>query len=174
MADSPNVLLYQIGKGICSFKKTGAALYRDLGNVPELELTPTIEKLEHFSSRSGTKKKDRVVVLQKGATLRVVMEEITAENLALATLGSVGAESAGDATIALLALSEITGAFKFVGTNDIGQQVDMDLPNVNMIPEAGINLISDEWGRIEITMDVLADEDGNFGTMTVRDANVSA
>lgn len=174
MADSPSVLLYQIGKGVVKFKKTGDLVARDVGNVPELELTPTVEKLEHFSSRAGTKVKDRVVVLQKSATVRIVMEEITAENLALAVLGSVGPESAGDAVVSILALSEITGELQFVGTNDIGQQVDMILNNISMVPEAGVNLISDEWGRIEITADVLADQNGDFGTLTVRDANVSA
>lgn len=174
MADSPSVLLYYIGKGIVSFKKAGDANFRDLGNVPELELTPSIDKLEHYSSRLGTKTKDRVVVQTKSATVRIVMEEFTAANLALAVLGSVGPESAGDAVVSILALSEITGQLKFVGTNDVGQQCDMLLNNISMVPEAGINLISDEWGQIEITADVLADNVGDFGTMTVRDANVSA
>lgn len=174
MADSPNPLLYYIGKGIVSFKKTGDVAFRDLGNVPELEFTPAVDKLEHFSSRSGTKKKDRVVVQQATATVRVVMEEITAQNLALAVLGEVETNTAGDEVVSILSLSEITGQLKFIGSNDVGQQVDLLLNNVSMVPEAGINLISDEWSNIEITADVLADTNGDFGTLTIRENNVSA
>lgn len=173
--DSPNPLLYFVGKGICSFKKTGAADFRDVGNVPEAEFTPTIEKLEHFSSRTGTKKKDRVVVQQQGGTIRWVMEEITAENLVLAVMGGEPeVDTAGDKVISILSVGQITGQWKFIGTNDVGQQIDVLLNNISVVPEAGVNLISDEWGRIEITADVLADDVGLFGTMTIREASTTS
>src|SRR6187397_342216 len=99
MPESPNVLNYYIGKGNVYFKRSGDADYRHVGNVPEFEFTPDIEKLEHFSSMSGTKSKDRVVVTAKSATVRLVLDEWTAENIAIAFLGEVGANTAGEELI---------------------------------------------------------------------------
>lgn len=173
MATPPNVLNYYIGKGVVSFQKEGDVGFRDVGNVPEFEFTPAIEKLDHFSSREGVRKKDRTVVLEKSATIRMIMEEWVAENLAMFALGEVETNTAGDPVIDIFSVSEIKGALFFQGTNDIGAQVDILLHNVSFQPSSSINPISDEWGQIEITGEVL-DEGNGFGTMTVRAANSSA
>lgn len=161
-ATSPNVDNYFIGKGIVKFKKTGDVDYRDLGNCPEVEFTPSIETKDHFSSRSGTQTKDRKVVMQKSATLRIVMEEMTPDNLALILMGDV-TPSSPEFVIDILSLSEITGAARFVGQNDIGARVQYDWPNVSITPSGSLNLIGDDWGSMEITADVLADVNGSFG-----------
>lgn len=85
---SPNADNYYIGKGIVWWKAEGDTDYRQLGNVPEFEYTPSVEKLDHFSSQAGVKVKDRTVVTQKSATVRIVMEEWTQDNLALFLLGA--------------------------------------------------------------------------------------
>lgn len=173
MATSPNTLNYFIGKGIVKFTPTSGA-ERDLGNAPELELTPTIEKLDHFSSRSGVRNKDRSVVIEKGMTLRIVLEEITAENLAMLLLGTVDTASDGTKSFRIFEKTEITGSVAFTGTNDVGNKVNIALPNVSFGPSGSFNPISDEWGQIEITGEILATEytDGtsDFGTITMTDA----
>lgn len=175
MPDSPSPLLYMIGKGNCEFKRSGDVAYRHVGNAPEVEITPELDILEHFSSMAGSRVKDRKVVREKSATLRVVLEEFEANNMALAMMAEPPENNtAGDPVIRILSASEITGAFRFTGTNDVGQQVDVDLPNVSVTPEAGVSLISDEWGRMELTFDILADTNGEFGTMTFREANATA
>ncbi len=55
--------------------------------IPLLALrtnTPTIEKLDHFSSLTGVKSKDRTEILSSAGTLDITFEEMTAENLRLA------------------------------------------------------------------------------------------
>lgn len=174
MPESPNVLNYYIGKGNVYFKRTGDADFRHVGNVPEFEFTPEIEKLEHFSSMVGTKSKDRTIIQEKSATVRIVMEEWTAENLAIAFLGSVGADTAGDELIDIFSSSEINGALKFVGANDIGPRVEILLPSVTFIPGSSVNLISEEVAGLEINGDVNT-VNGSFGTLTRRDTeNTSA
>ncbi len=168
MPTPPDVLNYYIGKGALSIKLTGEGSFRLVGNVPELELIPEIETLEHVSSQSGVKTVDREVVLQKGGTVRIVLDEITAENLQLAMVGELTTNSAGDKEIDIMSLSELKGAVEFVGANDIGQQVDISLLSVDFSKGAPVNLISDEWGQIEITGKLLAVA-GKFGTKTVRD-----
>lgn len=93
-ADSPNVDNYFVGKGIVYWKGDGETEYRDLGNVPEFEVALTTDKLDHFSSREGTRKKDRTIVREQSGTVRMVLEELTAKNLELALMGSSSAEVA--------------------------------------------------------------------------------
>ena len=87
---------YTVGKGIVSFRKDGAGAYADMGNCTEFEFTPELEKLDHFSSREGVRTKDKSIVIQKSGTVRLVLDEWTRDNIALAVLGTnaiVGGQS---------------------------------------------------------------------------------
>lgn len=163
---SPDIRNYTVGKGIVSFKKTGAADFRDLGNCPGFEFTPTVEKLDHFSSRTGVRKKDRSVTVSTEGELKITMDEWSPENMALALMGEVDLDSADRSQIEILSQGEITGQVKFVGTNDIGQQYTWLFNNVSFTPSSTLSPLSDEWGEIEITGEVLADNAGSFGTVT--------
>ena len=121
---SPNVGNLQVGKGIVSFKKTGDSTFRDLGNVTSLVITPDMDTLEHFSSREGVKKKDLVVILEKKGTVKVTMEEFTAQNLAIMLLGDFDEAAIGGPEVDIFSTTQVTGELKFVGTNDVGPQVD--------------------------------------------------
>lgn len=153
---------YYIGKGIVSFKKEGEATFRDLGNVPEIEFTPEIEQLEHNSSREGVRTRDLTVVLEKSGTLRVVFEEITLENMAIALLGDVVVNSDMEEEIDIFSANAISGQLKFVGTNEVGTKFEMFLEKVDFIPSGAIPLISDEFLGVEITGEVAA-VNGKFG-----------
>jgi hypothetical protein len=87
---SPNVDEYYIGKGAVSWKELTPVAdtnYIDIGNVPIFEFTPEIKRVDHFSSRLGVKTKDKSVVQEKSAKVKVVMDEWTAKNLQLAVMG---------------------------------------------------------------------------------------
>jgi hypothetical protein len=146
---------YQIGKGIATFAA------RDLGNCPEFEFTPEIDKLEHFSSREGVRTKDLTVVLEKKGTLRIVLEEFSAANLALAVLDDTYSSGA----IEIFGGNAVSGAVTFTGTNEVGPKYLWTFLKVDFVPSSGISLISDEWGQIEINGDVAA-VGGSFGTIT--------
>ena len=166
---SPNVDNYFIGKGIVKFQPDGATGYVHLGNAPEVEWSPNLDILDHFSSMAGVRSKDRKVIREKSATVRVVLEELTPDNLGLALMGTVTdpVAPATTSTIDIFSLSEIKGSLRFIGNNDVGPKVQYDWPNVSITPSGSINLISEEWGSLEITADVLADSTtGKFGTAT--------
>jgi hypothetical protein len=152
---SPNVDNYQVGKGIVSFKKTGAATFRDLGNVTSMIITPDLTTLEHFSSREGVKKKDLVVILEKKATVKIIMEEITASNVAIMVLGTVDEDAVGGPEVEIFSQNTVTGELRFVGTNEVGPKQTVDLYNVAFAPSGDFQLISDEWNQMEVTADVL-------------------
>ena len=164
MPASPSTDNYYVGKGVVTFKPAGGA-YADVGNVSSLEITFDIKTLDHFSSRSGVKKKDKSIILEKSATVTMIMDEWTAQNIAMAVLGTVGVGGA----ISIFSKSEIAGSLKYTGANDIGPRVDIELLNVSFRPGGSLNPLSDEWGQIELTGEVLADSNGDFGTVTVTD-----
>lgn len=167
MATSPSVLNYSVLKGIAKFTPTDG-VQRDLGNAPEVELTPEVTKLDHFSSRSGVKSKDKSVVTEKTLTLRIVLDELTRENVRMQLMGGVS-DTSGE--FGIFADSEITGAFEFTGTNDIGSKIFLELPDVSFGPSGSLNLISDEWGQVELTAEVLFDEvTGDFGKCNITEA----
>lgn len=162
---SPNVDNYFVGAGIVKWKGTDDTDYRDVGNVSKFEFTSNVTRLKHYSSRTGTRFKDRDVVTQVDAQVAITMEELTASNLALALLG---AESGGGPVmIDILTETEKTGAFRLVGTNDVGAKVQMDLPSVIITPSGAIGLINaGTWGEIQLTAEVNGDVNtGSFGRL---------
>lgn len=168
MPASPSTDNYSILKATITFQATGETAARDIGNVPEAVFTPSIETLDHFSSRTGTKSKDKSVILEKGGALRLVMDEITAENLKLAVAGgAITSNTAGDETFDILANNATTGVVVITGTNEVGNKVSATFNNVSFAPEGDISFISDEWAQLEITGEVLVDGSGDFGTITV-------
>lgn len=173
MPESPSTDNLWIGKGIVTFQATGETAARDLGEVSEVELQPVIERLDYFSNRQGVRRKVRSVIVEKGGTVRLVMDEITAQNLALAVAGTITTNTAGDSVVNILAGNETTGVVRITGTNEVGQQIDAEFLKVSFAPEGSLSFISDEFGSIEITGELLADDNGDFGTMTTRDVNVS-
>lgn len=154
-----------IGKGIVKFMKRDDVDFRDLGECPEFEFTMTVDPLDYFSSRSGIRTKVRTVTKEKSANLRIVMSELSADNLALYLMGEATADvTPGTSyTIDIFELTEILGSIRFVGTNDVGAKVQFDFPNVSIRPSASFSPISEEWGQMEITAEVLADDTGSFG-----------
>lgn len=160
---SPDIRNYLIGKGTVSFKKDGETAFRDLGNCTVFEFTPVIEKLDHFSSREGVKTKDRTAILSKSGTLKIVMEEWTPENLAIALLGAQSANTAAEAEIDIFSESAVSGVVKFTGTNDVGPKWEYTFNKVEFIPAAAITPLSDEWGGIEVNGECSAVA-GSFGT----------
>lgn len=175
MPASPNVQNYHIGKGIVSFKEAGASVFTDLGNAPSFVYSPTVEKLEHFSSREGVKTKDFTAITQVGATVTFTLDEITGLNLSFFALAEQGTDTDGNITLSGLSKTEFTGEIKVVGTNDIGQQVDF-LATVSFVPSGDFGFITDEdnFTTIEIEAEVQKDANGFFGVWTIREEAATA
>jgi hypothetical protein len=166
MPTSPSVQNYHIGKGVVSFKETGASTFVDFGNAPSFVYTPNVEKKEHFSSREGIKTKDFTAITQISATIKVTLDEITPENLAIFALGDL----ASDGTITGLTKAEFTGTLKVVGTNDIGQHVGWT-GEISFVPSGDFSFItdSDDFSVLELEAEVQKAVDGSFGVWTVEE-----
>lgn len=162
--NSPNPDNYVIGKGIVSMKLSTDADWVRVGNVSELEFTPTLEELEHFDAQAGTKVVDKTVIVSQKAELRMVMEEWTPRNLALMLMGD--AVIVGNvATIDIFSRNVTRAAIKFEGTNDVGPKWTIIYPGVDFKPSSSISPITEEWAPLEITGSA-ARVGGTFGTAT--------
>jgi len=169
MPASPSTDNYWIGKGYAKFMLDGTSEYVHLGNAPEIEYTPNIDFLDHFSSMVGVRSKDKRVAREQGATVRVVLEEMTQDNLGLLLMGPVTdpVAPATYSTIGIMSFSEIKGALRLVGQGDEGPRVQWEFPLVSLTPSGSINIISEEWGNFEISFEVLRDPTLGFGMALV-------
>lgn len=169
---SPNVGNLQVGKGRVYFKKEGTGVFRPLGNVTEMVITPDMETLEHFSSMEGVKKKDLTIIIEKKSTVKLTMEEKTAQNIALMLLGDVDEAAAGGPEIEIFSQNAVNGHLRFVGTNEVGPKETVDLYYVSFLPSGDYGLISDEWNSMEAEADVLVaptgdPNEGKFGVVKI-------
>lgn len=173
MPTSPDILNLYIGKGIVKFTPTGGA-ERDVGEVSVFSTEPNIETLPYNSNRSGIRKKVREVTVETSLTLTMQMDEVTAENLSMAMMSDVVENTDGTKSLRIMSKSQVTGRITFTGSNDVGNKLDIDLPNVSFRPSSAFSPLSEEWAGIEVTGEVLANEytDGSsdFGTILVTDA----
>lgn len=165
---SPNTGNYIVGKGNVFFTPVGGER-RHVGNAPVFEIELGIEELEHFSSMSGVRVKDLVVIIEKSATVRMTLEEWTSLNLSMALLGAIDTDTEGNTTIDILSENLVRGKLEFEGTNDVGPRWNYVFPQVAFRPSSALSPISDEWGQIELEGEVEA-VDGKFGTATLQDS----
>lgn len=167
---TPSTDLLQVGKGIAVFKPVGGTTFIDLGNCPTIELTPNFTTLDHFSSRQGVKQRDKRIITEKIADLKIVMEEWAAQNLAMMLGGSIDNADPANPVISIGNVNASSGELRFYGTNDVGPKWNVIFPSVDFIPSGTLALISDGWGNMEVTGSMLVDASTNaFGTMTPRD-----
>jgi hypothetical protein len=128
----------------------------DVGNSPRFEVEVTEEKLDHYSSRSGTRVKDKSVVLETGYTLNFDLDEFAVSNLAMYLLGSVS----GNVISANTEL-EKEYSVKFASDNPAGPNETWEFHRVTLSPGGALNLISDEWSLMTFSGEGLADTANN-------------
>lgn len=148
--------LYAVGKGIVYFDRldnnglpTGMV---DLGNAPAFILTPTDEKLKHYTSREQIKKVDKVIVLSAGITVKFTLDEYDIDNLAMALKGDVVGN-----ILTLLTSNQVEGHLRFVGNNATGPNYTVNLWYVLLSCNSDVPFISDEWAMIDYEAEVQDD-----------------
>jgi hypothetical protein len=126
--------LLTVGKGIGVFKPLGSTTFYDLGNCSAIELSPSFQTLDHFSSRRGVKLRDKRIITEKLAELRVVMEEWAARNLAIILAADIDETDPTTPILNIGTLAATTGEFRFYGTNDVGPKWNVVFPSIDFLP----------------------------------------
>ena len=153
---------YTISKGILSiaeWSNDAIGTYRDIGNCPSMEIEPTIERLPHYSSRSGARVKDKNPVISTEYQVRFDLDEIAATNLAKYLLGNI---TAGNLIYALQN-TEKEYALRFVEDNPAGPNKQWDLWKVTLAPGGPLQLVGDgtAWAVMSMQGEGLADSAGH-------------
>lgn len=164
---SPDINNYYIGKGNVRFRPSDgptAGVFRHVGNVPEFEWTPELEELEHKTSMEGVRSVDLTIVVEKKGSLRIVLEEWTPENLALALMHDAYSSGA----IQIFKDEAIRGQVLFTNSNTVGPRYEWHFLAVDIIPDAAMGLITEEFGPIELKGKV-STSNGSFGTVTAHE-----
>lgn len=165
---SPNVGNYQIAKGNVYFTPTGGTK-RHMGNAPSVTFQIEAEKLDHFSSMAGIKKKDFSPTVQTTGTLKLTLEEVTLENLQIALLGDAivtdnSTDGDGDLSFHIGANESVTGLIEIVGSNDIGPKLTNIFFDVTLTPDDAVAFIGEDYTGLSITGDCLAQSIGGNKT----------
>lgn len=159
-ASNPSTTLYTLGRGIVSLAAWSGTSppgsLNDVGNSPRFEVEVTEETLDHYSSRSGTRTKDKKVVLETGYTLNFDLDEFSVQNLTMYLKGSVS----GNVISANTQLDK-EYSVQFVSDNPAGPNETWEFHRCKLTPGGSLNLISDEWSLMSITGEGLADTTNN-------------
>jgi len=151
--------LYALGKGIVYIATwssdagpTDPTDYADLGNCTSFEVTPAVDKLDHFSSRGGARFKDKTVVIEKRYTITFDLDELAAANLNRFFLGT---QALG--VISAFENPDSEYAVKFVSDNPAGKNFTFRFWKVTLTPNGSLQLITDEWMSMSFTGEGLSD-----------------
>lgn len=165
---SPSIGNYRVGRGFLSMKILGESSFQDMGNCTKFTFQVKPTTLDHYSSRSGVRKKDLTVITQLDATISMTLEEMTGRNMGLALLGIPGVS--GNVEIDIMSNPLFYCALTFTDQSAAGPEWQMNLPNVQITPENAVEMIAEgsgTWSTIVVTGNVQFDAASNsFGRFT--------
>jgi hypothetical protein len=151
---------YTILKGIFYIAEHDAegvpGAYSDMGNVVTAEIEPQVERLPHYSNRSGYRVKDANPIISTEYMLRMTLDEHAAVNLNRYLMGSL--TGGGDTINALMSMDK-EYAIRFVEDNPRGPNKIWDLWKLTLSPAGPLQLVGDgtEWAVMEMQGEGLAD-----------------
>jgi len=157
MAQIPhNTGNYTIGKGILYIKPFGAAdsAYEDMGNCPGAEVEPTIERLPHYSSRTGYRTKDKNPVIQTEYMLNITTDEMASKNLRYFLMGVISDDFN---TIYALMGSDAEYTIKLIEDNPAGPNKKWYFHRLTIAPNGAMGLISEEYETMGLQCEGLSD-----------------
>jgi hypothetical protein len=124
-----------------------------------MEVEVTEETLAHYSSRSGTRVKDKEVTLETGYTLSFDLDEMSVANLAKFLRGTIS----GAKSHVILANQNLDAeyAVKFVSDNAAGPNEKWEFWRCKLTPGGAFSLIGEEWSLLSFSGEGLADVANN-------------
>lgn len=150
---------YAIGKGILYIAEwSGGSIgdYYDVGNCTSLEVEPSIERLPHYSSRSGFRVKDKNPIIQTEYMVNFVLDEPAAVNIRRFLMGA----GSGNTVLAMMATDK-EYALRFVSDNPIGPNAQWDFWKLTLSPNGSMQLIGEEYMTLSYSGEGLADTGGH-------------
>lgn len=154
-----NTELYLIGKGILYIGEwtgttppTDPAEYLDIGNCTSFEIEPMVERLEHYSSRTGYRTRDKYPIIETKYSITFDLDEVASVNLNRFLAGTISSYD-----IYALQGANKEYALKFISDNPAGQDMTWRFWKVVLSANGGMQLIGEEWAIMSFTGEGLAD-----------------
>ena len=166
---SPDVSNLAVGKGFILFKPNDQLNFFHVGNVPTFTFTPKVTTLDHYTSMAGSRIKDLTIITEKSGEVKMDLEELTAQNLAMLLMGDVGTDGGTppNPQVQIFSRSSFIGELKFYATNEVGPRWFVDLLSVNLTPSGDFSPIIDNAFVKMVVSGSVQSIDGVFGTMTL-------
>jgi hypothetical protein len=172
-ASSPSTTLYSLGKGILKIGDWSGATapsfpseYVDVGNCSEFTVEVTETVLDHYSSRTGTKTKDKSVTIETGYSLKFKLDEMSVKNMQMFLKATLSGSNV------LLANTQLDKeyALYFVSDNPVGPNEAWQFWRCKLKPDGSFSLIGTDWQTLGFSGEGLADTAGHssspFFTLT--------
>jgi len=165
MSDAPDTLNLSMFQGDVHFTPTGGSRFH-MGNCTRFVVTPTVDKLEHFSRMTPVRVKDKTVTRQVGMTVGITLEEVILANLAIFMQGD-----SATGTILGMTHTDQEGILEFDGTNSVGNKVAW-MGKVSFTPAGDFDMLKEDWAEIQLSADVLLDNSA-YGETTLTEATTA-
>jgi hypothetical protein len=153
-----------VGTGLAD--GAGAAVWssvalHDVGNVSNFDIQLEVKTIEHNSNRLGVAVLDDVTETQRRAKFSATLEEVTPENLALTSLGTVSG-TAPHRLVKMGAAGRANMIWQFVGANTKGKQYQVLVARAAINPPKDMKWIGDKYMQFDCSADVFVMNDGAF------------
>lgn len=156
MATSPNIANLSLLKGIIKFMPVGVGSYSDLGECSSFTTNMTVDTLRYQSRRHSTRIPVKTVTLGKTMALAITMSEWSQDNL---EIWSMGTTSGSPPVTAIGTQSEVRGALRYIGQNEVGVAYQVDLYDVSLRPNGDLQWLADaDWSEMQIEGDANFDQ----------------
>jgi hypothetical protein len=155
---------YAIGKGILYIGEwdgttppTDPGDFEDMGNASSIEVEPTVERLAHYSSRTGFRTKDKNPIIQSDYNVNFELDEMAAVNVNRFLMGTLS----GTNVIQALQAADAEFSLKFVSDNPLGPNQTWKFHRLTLAPNGALQLIGEEWMIMSFTGEGLSDVANN-------------
>ena len=132
----------------------------NFGNVVTGALNSDITPLDHYSAKTGTRKKDRRVIQEVAVNINITVDEPTAELVKYWTLAGDITEIAGSPTIKKFSPFtnfEQEGRPRFQGVSDTGNEFEWTPWNAQIAPDGDFTYNAEDWSEFSFSLEILDD-----------------
>lgn len=159
----------RIGKGIVSFSETDESAFRDLGFVPNFDITEDITEKDYISAREGVGTVAKTFLTRAKSSVKFTLNSINTGNVGYFALAEFDEDTTGNAMMISLSKTKIEGYLKCEGTNDDGRKVDW-IAKVGLRPSGTFSLITDgeNFSQIDMVATVIKTDKYGYGKYTVH------
>jgi hypothetical protein len=131
-----------------------------LGNVVTGEIAPDITYLDHFTAKSGTRKKDRSIVQEIMVPINLTLDEPNVDAMNYFMLG--GAIAAGTYPTGLTPQVfqpytdlDKKGGCRLAGVSDSGNEWVWEIPRCSFKPDGAFSYNDQDWSQFSFIVEVL-------------------